>query len=357
MADLSDVENVLQQIVTGIVYPNTTAQPSIAAIGSTLNGAVIAGATTVTVASAAGLSAGLNFSLYGGTLETAQVSPAYDPQGSPNSVPLTAPLAHAHADQSKVTWNDNVRIYRGWPIAAELDADLLAGTAHVSVFSMPNTERNTTRYPRDDIEVAPPVHTLIAAVNGNTITIGGTVAVPQNVIALAGTRSAYPYGVQANDTLATIATALAALIAADYPGTAAVGPVITVAGKPGVLQARIASSAKVWTEQKRQERAIDIICWCPTPAMRDILAGAIDLALSEMDFITMPDKGAARLRYEKSPETDDAEKVQLFRRDLIYMVEYATASVTDAYEIGALGITVQEGAAGPGGAAPDTNYY
>lgn len=243
-------------------------------------------------------------------------------------------------------------IYRGWPRSAQLDTDLAAGKAHISIFPPEGMERNTTRWPRDEEVVSTPVHTLTAVVSGNTIIIGGTVAVPQNVVAVAGTQYAFAYAVQANDTLATIAAHLAALIAASFPGTAASGAVITVAGKPGILQARVVSAGQIATEQKRQEKTYWITCWCPTPAMRDILAPAIDVALSQLDFITVgTEQSEARLRYVGSRVSDEGQKVQLYRRDLVYTAEYGTFTITPAYEVGAVGLT-----SGPQGAT-QTEYF
>lgn len=242
-------------------------------------------------------------------------------------------------------------IERGWPKSAQLDTDLAAGKAHISIYPPDGMERNTTRYPREEVEVASPVHTLTATVAGNTITIGGTVSVPQNVVALCGTQFVAAYAVQANDTLASIASGLAALIAAKFPGTAAVGAVITIAGKPGIVQARIASTAQMWTRQSQQEKTYWIICWCPTPAMRDILAPAIDVALKQLDRITLADQSRSRLRYASTRTSDEGQKVQIYRRDLCYTVEYETATVTSWPETGAIGV-----ATGPT-SAQQTNYF
>jgi hypothetical protein len=232
-----------------------------------------------------------------------------------------------------------VGVERGWPIPNDLQAQLAAGQCIVSIYAPPGMERNTTRYLREDQVISAPVHTLTAAVAGNKITIGGTVSTPQNAIALCGTKYAFPYAVQANDTLNTIAANLAALIAVQFPGTSASGPVITVAGKPGILQARIAGAGQVWTEQGRQEKVFWIICWCPTPQLRDQLAPAIDIALRQLDFIIMPDQGAARLIYNSSRESDEGEKNDIYRRDLLYSVEYAAATVTSAPEVAAIGVS------------------
>ena len=242
-----------------------------------------------------------------------------------------------------------VGIERGWPIPDELQSQLAQNQCIVSIFAPPGMERNTTRYPRQEFVTGRAPHTLTATVVGNTITIGGAVAVPQNVIALCGTQFAFSYAVQANDTLTTVAEGLATLIAAEFPGTVAVGEVITVAGKPGILQARVASVATVGTEQARQEKVFWITCWCPQPAIRDALASDIDLALKERDFITFSDQSVGRLIYNSSRESDEGEKNEIYRRDLLYSVEYITMSVTTAPETGTVGVTSS--------AASQTNYF
>jgi hypothetical protein len=197
-------------------------------------------------------------------------------------------------------------------------------------------ERNTTRYPRDDIEVVAPVHTLTAKVAGNAITIGGTITTPQNVVVSCGPALAFGYSVQAGDTLASIASGVAALLAEAFPGTSSTGAVVTMGRGAPIPNAYVASTGKVWTEQGRQEKVFWITCWCPTPALRDQLVPPIDLALRQLDFITMPDQGAARLIYHSSRESDEGEKNEIYRRDLLYSVEYATATVTTAFEVGAV---------------------
>jgi phage tail sheath gpL-like len=240
--------------------------------------------------------------------------------------------------------NTTIGVVRGWPTANDLDNELGAGQAIISIFPPPGLERNTTRWPRDEELIAAPVHTLTASVVGNIVTIGGTVAVPQNVIILCG-QLAFAYALQSNDTLATVATNLAALIAAQFPGTNASGPTITIAGKPGIVQARIASTAQFGIEQSRQEKTYWITCWCPTPAMRDILAPAIDVALKQLDFITVGvEQSEARLRYARSNTSDEGQKVQIYRRDLVYTAEFGTFTIATATETGAVGLAAQVGA-------------
>lgn len=238
--------------------------------------------------------------------------------------------------------NATVGVVRGWPTANDLDTELDAGQAIVSIFPPPGMERNTTRWPRDDQLLTAPVHTLTATVSGNKITIGGTIATPQNVIALCGDDYSFSYSVQSNDTLNSIASGLAALIAAKFPGTSASGDVITVVGNVGPLQARVASYGQVAIEQSRQEKTYWVTCWCPTPAMRDVLVPAIDVALKQLDFITVGTEASeARLRYASSRTSDEGQKVQIYRRDLVYTVEFGTFTIVTAPETGTIGVTSQ----------------
>jgi hypothetical protein len=223
-----------------------------------------------------------------------------------------------------------VRFYRGWPNSAALDTDLKNGTAHVSVYSQPGVERNTTRYLQEWLTSIGPVHTLTATVTRNTITIGGTVSTPQNVSVLIGFNSV-SYAVLPGDTLSTIATAVAALINAIVTASAA-GAVITVSS--GVaLVARIGATGTLWKELGRQLRGFQITSWCSTPAQRDALAAAVDIAMRQVNFLTLADNSAGRLRYESSHSSDATEKEILFRRDLFYSVEYPATLTMPATEI------------------------
>lgn len=250
---------------------------------------------------------------------------------------LVVGIVYPNSPSSPSIVNATVGVVRGWPTPNNLKPQLAAGQCIISIYAPPGMERNTTRYPRDDIELTAPVHTITATVAGNTITIGGALPVPfatQNVIALLGAKYEFSYPVQQSDALGSIAAGLAALIAASFPGTAASGPVITVAGNPPPVTARIAGSGTIWTEQGRQEKVFWITCWCPTPALRDQLAPPIDVALRQLDFITLPDQGAARMIYHSSRESDEGEKNEIYRRDLLYSIEYATSTTTTAYETG-----------------------
>jgi hypothetical protein len=216
-------------------------------------------------------------------------------------------------------------VYAGWPVPAQLDADLAAGKVHISVFPRAE-ERNTTRFGQDWQPLTANTPTLTLTVDGQTVTVGGSIPPannPHNVVVMANGKP-YVYAVLTTDTLPSIATALAALIAADIVGTVAAGAVITLPSTGRISAARVGVTGTSAREIRRQERSFQITAWADTPAHRDAVISPVDQALAATKFLTMPDGFLARLIYRNSPISDAMQKTRLYRRDLIYSVEYAT---------------------------------
>lgn len=240
-----------------------------------------------------------------------------------------------------------VQVFRGWPSTQSQQNAKTAGSefVNVSVSARNGVERNTSRYPFTWQTVTPPTHTLTVTVNNNTITLGGTVAVPQNVLVLIGSstggNSVFNYAVQANDTLSSIATALANAINTKFSGTTSNGAVITVPTGKTIL-ARIASSGTVIQEVGRQEKSFQVTIWAPPSSVsgqdpdvwRTSVAKVIDPALKSLVRIVMPDQVYAHIRYERTITIDQAQMEGLYRRDLYFTVEYATTITQTGYEIG-----------------------
>jgi hypothetical protein len=212
------------------------------------------------------------------------------------------------------------RIYRGWPKAAALNADLAAGRINVTVFPAGSAVRNTTRYPEEWTTgaVAP---VLTVTVVGSMITFGGSASIGQ----VAGVRvdgRSYAYRTIATDTPSSVAGNLATLARVD--GIVALSySSLTFEGAGDVL-ARVVSDATGLMEVRRQTQSFRIIFWSPSPSLRDAAAIAVDTSLATMHFITMPDGTAARLTFSGSTVFDQSQDAILYRRDLIYTVEYAT---------------------------------
>ena len=218
-----------------------------------------------------------------------------------------------------------VRLFPGWPNPQQLDADLKAGGAQVSVFPRPD-ERNTTRYSKDWQQLSVNAQTLTLTIAGQTVTVGGTIPPagnPHNVTVLAN-KVPYVYAVQVSDTLTSIATALAALIAVGIPGTTSTGAVITLPNSGRINSVRVGITGTSIREIRRQERVFVLSVWADTPTHRDAIAQAVDVALAATQFLTLIDQSAARLIYKGSMVIDQFQKDKLYRRDLFYTVEYAT---------------------------------
>jgi hypothetical protein len=212
------------------------------------------------------------------------------------------------------------RIYRGWPQSASLDTDLAAGTINVTVFAKGEPGKNTTRYAQHwrGLPVTP---ALTVAVTGNTVSFGG-IAMPGQVAGILADGHTYAYRIQNSDTPATVAANLAVLARADWTVQQS-GTTLSLVGAAHVV-GRVVADCPAIKQARRQEQSFRVTCWCPTPATRDTVAIAIDQAIAVLRFIDLPDGTQGRLLYEGTTEFDQSQDALLYRRDLLYTVEYPT---------------------------------
>ena len=216
-------------------------------------------------------------------------------------------------------------IISGWPIRNKIDEILIANKALISVFPT-NKVKIVTKFERVYQPITQTAPTLTATVSGSTVTIGGTVTLPQAVTVIYD-GVGYSYQVLMGDTVNTIATAVAALI----PGASAVGAVVTTVN-PYQLVARIATAATSAYELSRQERVFLIRCWTTDPVVRDNLMNPIDIAFKENYRITLPDGfyGITWPIESAQPYMDEWEKSLMLIGNLEYKVQYPTTS-TDTF--------------------------
>lgn len=187
-------------------------------------------------------------------------------------------------------------------------------------------EHKTTRYSTKWQQLTCNAPTLTLNSAGQVVTVGGTNPAPysQQNCAVFVNKSPYTYAVQPSDTPQTIATALAAVIAIDIPGTTSNGATLTLPAGNYIDTLRVGGTGTAVSVIRSQDRLFQIVLWCSTNAQRIALAKVIDPLLSSMNFLTMPDGVYARIIYKDSPQQDLGEKARLFRRDLRYMVDFAT---------------------------------
>ncbi len=238
------------------------------------------------------------------------------------------------------------KIYRGWPMAPALDTDLAKGMAHISVSATDAPIRNVTRYPRVWQSLTPPTGTLTVNVNEVSASFFGTCS-PGLLAGVLVDGEAYPYAVQENDSAATVASNLAVLLReggwiVNYSGTSLMVPEATR------FQARVVRGMQSLQEVRRQAQDFRVAMWCPTPMLRDMIAPVVDAALMKNNFIALPDGSFARLRFANSLTTDESANASLYRRDLMYAVEYPTtyAQTTPAMLLGVMTATVNSAVLG-----------
>jgi hypothetical protein len=214
-----------------------------------------------------------------------------------------------------------VRIYRGWPVSTALHADIAAGIVNVSVF--PSGEpHNTTRYPSDWNVTTASKPTLTASVASNVVTFAGSTAAGQ-MAGLSVDGATFIYLVQAGDTTAFVAAALAAQLIAAGLLVQFSGATVSVPSASRLL-ARVEQAQSAYRETRRQKQSFRVSCWCPGPILRDQVAATIDATIANTSFLALADGTSARITLAGGATIDQSENANLYRRDLIYAADYAT---------------------------------
>jgi hypothetical protein len=233
-----------------------------------------------------------------------------------------------------------INLFPGWPLPGQVDADMAQGITDVSVFA-PGVDRNTTRYrPAQKVmSIAEPTLTLTTA--KNVVTVGGSMPspfAPHNLAVLVG-GVPFIYSVQSTDTLTSIATGLAMLLAVTYPGTTSSGPVVTLPSGTVPIVARVGTTGTVTTEWERQQELFQVTVWAPDFATRKTVGAAIRAGFAQIHDLTMIDGYGANIAYKSNRLSDEAEKTRIYRRDLNYEVEYATTTTQQLATVVAAKVT------------------
>lgn len=214
-----------------------------------------------------------------------------------------------------------IRVYRGWPGNAALEADLAAGIAHVSISAMPGKQILTAPLPAtwEFPNLQPPA--LTAAVSGNTVTFAGAATLGQIAGILVDDVAAV-YRTVAADTPQSVAGNLCTLIVGSRAATLA-GSAVTIPGAERLI-ARTGADQAAILPLRRQREQYRLACWCADPATRDMLAATLDAAFAGIAFLPLPDSTVGRMLHSSSTEEDDLSTLPLYRRDFAYSVEYVT---------------------------------
>ena len=216
------------------------------------------------------------------------------------------------------------RVYRGYPTGAALDAELAGGKVDVSITPVDGSYRNTTRY-LPDLVSTPATPRLTVSATGNTVTFAGTADVAQLAGVLVDCRS-YVYRTTGNDSPATVAANIGVLVRADRPANLS-GQSVSFPGAYRVV-ARTAADTADTTELRRQSEEFRMTIWAPSAALRDAAGALLDATLAAVPFLDVCDT-ACRLQASGSTSSDASQSAGLYRRDLLWSVEYPTTVTTN----------------------------
>lgn len=221
----------------------------------------------------------------------------------------------------------SVRIYRGWPVANVLDADMAAlrptsqnpgqPIVHVSIYTRSGTAQ-TSRYL--DVWRKGPVQTptLTVAIDGQGIVLSG-VPNPHSVVGCTLHGRNYSYRPTATDTLESVASSLANLI----PDATAIGYRIQLQAVPSYVGSLM--DQMMYRELCRQTEGFLVTVWAPTPDTRDVVASVLDEAFADIRCLALPDgSGTSPVGSSGVVQSDLTGKSRIWRADLMLSINYAT---------------------------------
>lgn len=234
---------------------------------------------------------------------------------------LASGVIYPEGPQAPSTVGRACLLYRGWPQAAALDAELAAGRVHITVSPEARPQAVTTRHPDRWDEVESPSAGLEISVAGRSATVSGS-AHPGQVAGLMVDGMAVVHRTAPGDTAEMVAAVLATYLRTQRIVTVE-GATLTVAGS-GPMVGRVVADRTLRRETRRQRQVFRLTAWCPEPALRDQVSSALDAAFSAVDFIDLPDGTRGRLLFRGSTVSDQGRAARVYRRDLLYAVDYAT---------------------------------
>ena len=214
------------------------------------------------------------------------------------------------------------RVYRGWPAPATLNTDLAAGYVNVTISPL-NTVEDLPEVYFDKTYGDVSAPEITAMTSGEEVIFSGSTS-NEDIIGLWIDGATFTYSSQATESLDNTIANMAALVAKHR--------VVSYSGArlsiPGCreLSVRVFGKGIATKLLRRERRRLQLCCWCPTPILRDMIGKSIDLALSKARFIHLQDHTDARLKYVETKIYDQSQNASLYRRDLVYICEYAIIS-------------------------------
>ncbi|WP_039661538.1 MULTISPECIES: hypothetical protein [Pantoea] len=223
--------------------------------------------------------------------------------------------------------NAAVKIYPGWPVPGDLQQDIDNGGVHISVWPLPAERKINTALGRLCRVIAKGKPTLQFTVNGSSISVAGMASALTNVqVSLNG--KAFTFHFPKGTTTEQAISELSAALPKSFTVLSSV--CILMAER---LSVSVTTAGTAVKELRRQIKDFQITVWAPAPGLRERIGSAIDAALSEQCHIDLNDGAPAQLLYARQFDSDRSENWHVYRRDLIFSVNYATTQVISAPEV------------------------
>lgn len=247
----------------------------------------------------------------------------------------------------------DIRLYEGWPVAAELDLDMAGqmmsatvpsvpvtrpggSVVNVSIFPMLGSTPSQHQIQDDTFVIVPPSYGMAFAIAGDVITVTGQPTSGEYLTIIADRENVYS---RSGANTAAILAALATDAQAQYPGASSTATTLTIpfGFALTVRQGAVGTLGKV---THREKQSIMISVWAPTQALRTLVAKTIDNVLKQQIRVSMPDTSQAIVCYNRTNVSDEKQVATIYRRDLIYDVEYATVWEFPGYVITSANVSI-----------------
>jgi hypothetical protein len=233
----------------------------------------------------------------------------------------------------------DIKVNEGWPIPEYLDPMIAAGQTAVTVFPMRLSAPAVFQVLNETYVLTPAVHGLSATISGGAVTVTGTPGAAEYLTITADGQNSYS---RVGASVAAILAAIATDAAANYSGVTVVGGNITFPTTR--LSVQIGASATLGLVTHRQRQPVMVTVWAPTPTLRNTVAAAIDVALKAVNHLTFPDTSQGLLTASHSEQRDERQVASIYRRDLVFNVDYATLQTFQGWEVTSVNPTVDTGA-------------
>ena len=227
----------------------------------------------------------------------------------------------------------DVRLFEGWPLPDQLDLDLNGKTlvnnvpvartngplANISVFPMLGATLASYQIQDNTKVISYPTFGLVVSIVGGVINVSGTPNSGEYLTVIADANAFSATGASA----AAVISALAAFFATKYSGVSSTSSTLTIPyGR--TLVVRQGGQGVLGKVTHRQRQSVMVTVWSPTHEVRSILSAAVDNAIKANFKVAMPDTSQILILYNRTNVIDDKQMTTLYRRDLVYDVEYAT---------------------------------